>query len=95
MGWRSNSVRTPTTRAALILIRTSLVNDSQKLTGEAKRLHRLTHSNPHVEAFFDWIDRRLEAHGLRPKDPFINALALRREPAALSLAQSRCMKRGH
>jgi len=54
----------------------------QKLTGEAKRLHRLTHSKPHVEAFFDWIDRRLEAHGLRPKDPFINALHYARERRA-------------
>lgn len=51
----------------------------QKLTGEAKRLHRLTHGKPHVEAFFDWVDRRLEAHGLRPKDPFINALHYARE----------------
>ena len=38
----------------------------QKLAGEAKRLHRLTHSKPHVEAFFDWVNRTLEAHGLRP-----------------------------
>jgi transposase len=55
---------------------------SQKLTGEAKRLHRLTHSKPHVEAFFDWADRRLEAHGLRPKDPFIIALHYARERRA-------------
>lgn len=54
----------------------------QKLTGEAKRLHRLTHSKPHVEAFFDWVDRRLEAHGLRPKDPFINAVHYARERRA-------------
>jgi transposase len=51
----------------------------QKLAGEAKRLHRLTHSKPHVEAFFDWVDRRLEAHGLRPKTPFVNALHYARE----------------
>jgi hypothetical protein len=54
----------------------------QKLTGEAKRLHRLTHSKPHVEAFFDWVDRSLEAHGLRPKNPFINALHYARERRA-------------
>jgi transposase len=54
----------------------------QKLTGEAKRLHRLTHSKPHAEAFFDWADRRLEAHGLRPKDPFIIALNYARERRA-------------
>ena len=29
----------------------------RKLAGEAKRLHRLTHSKPHVEAFFNWVDR--------------------------------------
>jgi Transposase IS66 family len=45
-----------------------------KLTGDAKRLHRLTHSKPHVEAFFAWVDRRLEEHGLRPATPFTHAL---------------------
>ena len=30
----------------------------KKLTGEVKRLHRLTHSKPHVEAFFGWVDQR-------------------------------------
>ncbi len=54
----------------------------RNLTGEAKRLHRLTHSKPHVEAFFDWVDRTLEAHGLRPKNPFINALHYARERRA-------------
>ena len=52
------------------------------LTGEAKRLHRLTHSKPHVDAFFDWVDRTLEAHGLRPKNPFIAALNYARERRA-------------
>ena len=47
-----------------------------------KRLHRLTHSKPHVEAFFDWVDRTLEAHGLRPKNPFITALHYARERRA-------------
>ena len=41
------------------------------LTGEAKKLHRLTHSKSHVEAFFAWVDRRLEEHGLRPGTPFV------------------------
>jgi hypothetical protein len=50
-----------------------------ELTGEAKRLHRLTHSKPHVEKFFVWVDRRLEEHGLRPTTPFINALNYVRE----------------
>jgi len=35
------------------------------LTGEAKKLHRLTHSKPHVETFFAWVNRCLEEHGLR------------------------------
>ncbi|MGH8268745.1 MAG: IS66 family transposase, partial [Steroidobacteraceae bacterium] len=51
----------------------------QKLTGEAKRLHRLTHSKPHVEAFFAWVDQRLQEHGLRPTTPFIKALNYARE----------------
>ena len=46
----------------------------QRLTGEAKRLHRLTYSKSHVDAFFDWVDRRLETHGLAPATPFIRAL---------------------
>ena len=49
------------------------------LTGEAKRLHRLTHSKSHVEAFFSWVDRRLEEHGLRPTTPFTKALNYVRE----------------
>jgi transposase len=51
----------------------------RQLTGEAKRLHRLTHSKPHVEAFFDWVDRKLEQHGLAPSTPFIKALKYVRE----------------
>ncbi len=39
------------------------------LTGEAKQLHRLTHSKSHVEAFFAWVDRRLEEHGYAPAHP--------------------------
>ena len=49
------------------------------LTGEAKSLHRLTHSKSHVEAFFAWVDRRLEEHGLRPTTPFTKALNYVRE----------------
>jgi transposase len=51
----------------------------QKLTGETKRLHRLTHSKPHVEAFFAWVDQELTEHGLRPTTPFISALHYARE----------------
>ena len=46
----------------------------KNLTGEIKRLHRLTHSKPHVEAIFQWVDQRLGQHGLAPATPFIKAL---------------------
>jgi transposase len=52
---------------------------THKLLGEAKRLHRLTHSKPHVEAFFAWVDERIQAHGLRPATPFTHALNYVRE----------------
>ncbi len=63
--------------AALYAIEDEIRN--QQLTGEAKRLHRLTHSKPHVQAFFAWIDQKLTEHGLRPTTPFINALHYARE----------------
>jgi hypothetical protein len=59
----------------------AIEDDIRKLeiTGEAKKLHRLTHSKPHVEAFFAWADRCLEDHGLRPTTPFTKALNYVRE----------------
>ncbi len=50
-----------------------------KLTGEKKRLHRLTHSKPQVERFFDWIERQFQRQGLLPSNPFTKALAYARE----------------
>jgi transposase len=50
-----------------------------KLTGESKRLHRLTHSKPLVEIFFEWIDRQFERQDLLPSNPFTQALAYARE----------------
>ena len=50
-----------------------------KLTGEKKRLHRLTHSKPQVEVFFDWIERQFQRQGLLPSNPFTKALAYARE----------------
>jgi transposase len=50
-----------------------------KLEGEAKQLHRLTHSKPIVERFFDYVERHLEQHGLAPANPFIKALNYARE----------------
>jgi transposase len=50
-----------------------------ELSGESKRLHRLTHSKPHVDAFFDWIHRQFARQGLTPTRPFTVALAYARE----------------
>lgn len=52
------------------------------LKGENKRLHRLTHSKPLVEAFFDWVDRQFEQQGLLPSNPLTKALAYVRERRA-------------
>ena len=51
----------------------------RKLEGEAKRLHRLAHSKPNVEVFFDWVDRQFERQGFTPSNPFIKALNYIRE----------------
>jgi transposase len=51
----------------------------RKLTGEAKQLHRLTHSKPLVELFFEWVVRQLERQGFTPSNPFIQALNYVRE----------------
>ena len=51
----------------------------RQLTGEGKRLHRLTHSKPQVEVFFDWIERQFQRQGLWPSNPFTKALAYARE----------------
>lgn len=37
-------------------------------------MHRLTHSKPHVEPFFDCVDQRFKQHGLAPATPFTKAL---------------------
>jgi hypothetical protein len=51
----------------------------RKLAAESKRLHRLTHSKPRVEAFFEWVDRQFERQALLPSNPFTRALAYVRE----------------
>ena len=53
-----------------------------KLSGENKRLHRLTHSKPLVEQFFAWVDRQFEQQGLLPSNPLTKALAYVRERRA-------------
>lgn len=47
----------------------------RKLSGQAKRLHRLTHSKPLVDKFFDWVDKQFEQLGLLPSNPLTKALA--------------------
>ena len=46
-----------------------------KMNGEAKRLHRLTHSKPLVEKFFEWVDAQFERQGLLPSNLVTKALA--------------------
>jgi transposase len=46
----------------------------RKLAPEAKQLHRLTHSKPLVELFFEWVNRQLERQDFTPSSPFIEAL---------------------
>jgi len=53
-----------------------------KLGKEAKKNHRLTHSKPVVEQFFDWINRHFERQGLLPSNPLTKALAYARERRA-------------
>lgn len=50
-----------------------------KLSGEHKRLHRLTHSKPLVQAFFEWVNGQFERQGLLPSNPLTKALAYVRE----------------
>ena len=53
-----------------------------KLVGDDKLLHRLTHSKPLVELFFEWVDRQLARQGFTPTNPFIQALNYVRERRA-------------
>jgi hypothetical protein len=50
----------------------------RNLARENKRLHRLTHSKPRVELFFEWIDQQFQRHSLLPSNPFTKALAYAR-----------------
>lgn len=45
-----------------------------KLYGERKREYRLGHSKGHVEAFFDWVQARLEDNALLPTNRLTGAL---------------------
>lgn len=46
-----------------------------KMTGEAKRMHRLTHSKPLVDRFFEWVDARFKRQGLLPSNLLTKAMA--------------------
>lgn len=50
----------------------------RSLSGEAKRLHRLTHAKPRVQAFFAWVDEQLARQGLLPSNLLTKALAYAR-----------------
>jgi transposase len=54
----------------------------RKLTGEAKRQHRLTHTKPLVDQFFKWVDAQFEELGLLPSNPLTKALAYIRDRRA-------------
>lgn len=54
----------------------------RQLKGENKRLHRLAHSKPLVDGFFEWVDRQFEQQGLLPSNPLTKALAYVRERRA-------------
>jgi transposase len=46
----------------------------KRLVGESKRLHRLTHSKPRVDAFFEWVRGQCKRQGLTPTHPLTEAL---------------------
>ncbi len=46
----------------------------QGLEGEAKRLYRIEHSKPLVDAFFKWVDEQQNSGLFLPKNPFSKAL---------------------
>jgi transposase len=54
----------------------------RKLTGEAKRQHRLKHSKPIVDTFFKWVDAQFAQLGLLPSNPLTKALAYIRDRRA-------------
>ncbi len=51
----------------------------RRLSGESKRLHRLTHAKPLVEGLFAWIDEQFAHQGFLPSNPLTQALAYARE----------------
>jgi len=55
---------------------------ARRLSGEDKRLHRLTHGKPIVEHFFFWVDRQLQRADLTSSNPFTKTLAYVRERRA-------------
>ena len=52
---------------------------ARNLSGADKQSHRLTHSKPRVDVFFEWVDQQFTRHGLTPTHPFVKALSYVRE----------------
>lgn len=52
---------------------------AQSLSRAARQAHRLTHSRPRVERFFDWVAHHLAAPHRLPKDPLTKALTYANE----------------
>jgi transposase len=50
-----------------------------KLTGDAKRAHRLAHSKPRVDGLFEWVQEQFQRQGLLPSSPLTQALDYIRE----------------
>jgi len=62
------------------------------LCGEAKMLHRLTHSKPHVETFFAWVERRLETTACAPPRLYQSAELRARAAARAGNLSHRCRR---
>ena len=61
------------------LYRVEATIKQRKLAGEKKHQHRLTHSKPIVEQFFEWVDVQLHRLALLPTNPYTKALAYARD----------------
>jgi len=55
---------------------------TKNLGRAAKLEHRLLHSKPRVESFFEWVDRLLDRQGLLPSNPLTKALVYARQRRA-------------
>lgn len=49
--------------------------EKQKLTGDKKLVHRVLHSKPIVDAFFEWVEERQKDKALLPSNPLTEAMS--------------------